>query len=177
MVDHIISAFNASTDKPFSYASVRRQKGLNRNCQFLLMSLLKGVSRHDPRFLYKAFDIALVVGLVVFFVGYVNIHAGIFGISHFLPTSEEIEQFWDAFSWALFAMLVFDMVIKYKKAGNLQSFLKKYWLELLMLAMIPIFAGFKIAKISVNLIKALKMTKSGFKAAHGVKKISKKPNE
>ncbi len=138
---------------------------------------MKDISRSTDRFLRKVFDTALVVGLVIFFVGYVNLHGHILGLAHFLPAPEGIEQAWDAFSWVLFAMLVFDIVLKYRQADNLKSFLKKYWLEIIMLVMIPVFAGFKVAKISVNLIKALKMTKSGFKAAHGVKKISKKTSE
>lgn len=126
--------------------------------------------------MYKSFDIALVIGLAVYFVVYVNIHGEIIGAGHFMPVSPEIEQFWDWFSWILFAMLAVDILIKYRKAGDPKSFLKKYWLEIVMLALIPIFAGFKIAKISVKLVKALKMSKSGFKAAHGVKKLSKKPS-
>jgi hypothetical protein len=51
--------------------------------------------------------------------------------------------------------------------------LKKHWLDIVMLLLIPVFAGFKVAKLSINLVKSLKMTKSGFKAVHSAKKIRK----
>lgn len=43
-----------------------------------------------------------------------------------------------------------------------------------MLALLPLFAGFKIAKMSIKLVKGGKMAKSGFKAYQGAKK-SKRP--
>jgi hypothetical protein len=42
-----------------------------------------------------------------------------------------------------------------------------------MLALIPFLAGFKIAKISVNLVKTIKASKSGFKVFQKAKKASK----
>jgi hypothetical protein len=54
-----------------------------------------------------------------------------------------------------------------------QEFVKKHWLDIAMLALMPLFAGFKIAKMSVKLVKGAKMAKSGFKAAKGAKKIYK----
>ena len=111
--------------------------------------------------------------LVIFFAGYINIHSELVGLPHFLPTSEEIEKFWDGFTWVIFGMLVFDIYLKYRKAGDPRTFLKKHWLEVAMLAMIPLFAGLKVAKISIKLVKGLKMMKSGVKVAHGANKISK----
>ncbi len=128
--------------------------------------------------LYKIYDVSLMAALAVFFVGYINIHSDLIGLEHFLPVSEELEQIWEAFSWAIFGMLAFDIYLKFRKAKDFRSFLKKHWLELAMLAMIPLFGGLKLAKISVKIIKGLKMTKSGFKVAHGAKKMSgkKKPS-
>jgi hypothetical protein len=115
-----------------------------------------------------------MVAIPIFFVGYVNIHSDVIGVPHFLPTSEEIERYWDTFSWAIFGMLALDITLKYRNAGiGPRAFLKKYWLEIAMLTLIPVFAAFKVAKVSVKLIKALKMTKSGFKVAHGANKASK----
>jgi hypothetical protein len=115
-----------------------------------------------------------MVAITIFFVGYVNIHSDVIGVPHFLPTSEEIERYWDTFSWAIFGMLALDITLKYRNAGiGPRAFLKKYWLEIAMLTLIPVFAAFKVAKVSVKLIKALKMTKSGFKVAHGANKASK----
>ena len=121
---------------------------------------------------HKAFDLLLLAAVGVFFVGYVNIHSELLGIPHFLPTSEGVEQYWEVFSWLIFGMLAFDVYVKYRKVGNAKYFLKKHWLEIAMLALIPIFAGLKIAKLSINVVKAMKMSKSGFKVAHGAKKMS-----
>ena len=46
-----------------------------------------------------------------------------------------------------------------------------------MLALIPVFAGFKVAKLSVKLVKGLKMGKSGFKAFQSVKKVNDKKSK
>ena len=42
-----------------------------------------------------------------------------------------------------------------------------------MLALMPLFAGFKIAKMSIKLVKGAKTAKFGFKAIKGAKKIYK----
>ena len=122
---------------------------------------------------YKAYDIALMALLAVYFIGYINIHSDVIGLPHFLPTSQQIEKFWENLTWLIFAMLAFDIYLKYRKADSPRSFLKKHWLELAMLAMVPLFAGLKLAKISIKLVKGMKMMKSGFKVAHGAKKMSK----
>ncbi|MGI0011035.1 MAG: hypothetical protein ACREAE_06525 [Nitrosopumilaceae archaeon] len=66
-----------------------------------------------------------------------------------------------------------DIYLKYKAVGNWKVFLKKHWLEVLMLVLIPVFSTFKIIKFALKVIKPLKMTKSGFKVVHLVKKIRK----
>jgi hypothetical protein len=123
--------------------------------------------------LYKVYDVVLMLFLVVFFVGYINIHSELVGLPHFLPTSDELENFWEGFTWLIFAMLAVDIYLKYRKADNARSFLKKHWLELAMIALVPLFAGLKLAKISIKLVKGMKMMKSGFKVAHGAKKMAK----
>ena len=122
---------------------------------------------------YKIYDIVLTISLAVFFAGYLNIHAPAVGLPHLFPISPEIMEFWEIFTWIIFAALGFDIYLKYQRAGSLRIFLKKHWLELAMIGMIPLFAGLKLAKISVKLVKGLKMMKSGFKVAHGAKKMSK----
>ena len=71
-------------------------------------------------------------------------------------------------------MLAFDIYLKYRKVRDVRLFLKKHWLDILMLCMMPLFAGFKVAKLSIKLVKGMKMAKSGFKAAHGARKLQKK---
>ena len=117
-----------------------------------------------------------MVMLVVFFVGYVNIHSDVVGLPRMFPISEPLEEFWEVFSWIIFAALVADVYLKYRKINDPKAFVKKHWLDITMLVLIPVFAGFKIAKLSVNLVKSLKMGKSGLKAFLSTKKIKdKKP--
>jgi uncharacterized membrane protein len=123
--------------------------------------------------LYKTFDLSIVAMLVIFFAGYISIHSDLVGMARPFPVSKEIEEFWEVFSWMIFAALVVDVGLKYKKINNPKLFLKKHWLDIVMLSLIPVFAGFKIAKLSINLVKSLKMTKSGFKVIHSAKKIRK----
>lgn len=122
----------------------------------------------------KAFDVAVSAMLLAFFIGYVNIHADIIGLKESpVPVSHQVEEFWEWFTWIVFAALALDVYLKYRKVRNPREFLKKHWLDILMLAFMPLFAGFKLAKISIKLIKGAKMVKSGFKAFQGARKIQK----
>lgn len=111
---------------------------------------------------------------MVFFAGYLNIHAGLIGLQESpIPVEKEIEEFWEWLTWAVFGILGLDLYLKYNKIRNPKEFVKKHWLDILMLALLPLFAGFKIAKIAVKAIKGAKLTKSGFKAYLGAKKLQK----
>ena len=121
----------------------------------------------------KAFDISVMALLVVFFVGYVNLHSEVIGMERFFSMPEPVEASWEALSWIIFAALVADLYLKYRKVNDPKKFVKKYWLDVAMLALIPMLAGFKIAKLSVKIVKSVKMTKSGFKVFHSAKKMQK----
>lgn len=71
------------------------------------------------------------------------------------------------------AVLAVDIYLKYRKLRDPEEFVKKHWLDIAMLALMPLFAGFKVAKMSIKLVKGAKMAKSGFKAFKGAKKIYK----
>jgi hypothetical protein len=120
------------------------------------------------------FDIFVSALVMSFFAGYLNIHADIIGLPQQpIPVTKEVEEFWDLFTWAVFGVLALDIYLKYRKVRDLRLFVKKHWLDILMLCMMPLFAGFKAANFSIKLVKGLKMAKSGFKAAHGAKKMGK----
>jgi hypothetical protein len=115
---------------------------------------------------------------MVFFAGYINIHADLIGLKASpVPVPHEVEEFWEWLTWIVFSALALDIYLKYRKVRNPREFLKKHWLDLLMLALLPLFAGFKIAKMSIKLVKGAKMAKSGFKAYQGAKKIQKASRE
>lgn len=122
----------------------------------------------------RAFDIFVSALLIAFFAGYVNIHSDLIGLHERpVPVGKEVEEVWEWLAWIVFAALAVDIYLKYRKVRNLKEFVKKHWLDIAMLALMPLFAGFKIAKISVKLVKGAKMTKSGFKAWKGAKKLYK----
>lgn len=123
----------------------------------------------------RAFDVFVSVLVMFFFAGYLNIHSDILGLAQDpIPVAEEVEEFWEYFAWAVFGVLALDIYLKYRKVRDPKLFLKKHWLDILMLCMMPLFAGFKAAKLSIKLVKGLKMAKSGFKAAHGARKLRKR---
>lgn len=123
----------------------------------------------------KAFDVFVSALVMFFFAGYLNIHSDLLGLAQDpVPVSADVEEFWEYFTWVVFGVLAFDIYLKYRKVRDVRLFLKKHWLDILMLCMMPLFAGFKVAKLSIKLVKGMKMAKSGFKAAHGARKLQKK---
>lgn len=111
---------------------------------------------------------------MVFFAGYLNIHADLIGLQQSpIPVGNDVEEFWEWLTWAVFGVLGLDLYLKYRKVRNPREFVKKHWLDILMLAFLPLFAGFKVAKIAVKAVKSAKMAKSGFKAYLGAKKFQK----
>ena len=66
---------------------------------------------------------------------------------------------------------------KVPEENDPKAFAKKHRLDIALPALIPVFAGFKVAKLSVKTVKGLKMGKSGFKAFQSTKKISAKKSE
>ena len=122
----------------------------------------------------KAFDVFASALLIAFFAGYINIHSDLVGLHERpIPVGNEAEEFWEWLAWGVFVVLAVDIYLKYRKVRDPKEFVKKHWLDIAMLALMPLFAGFKIAKMSIKLVKGAKMAKSGFKAFKGAKKIYK----
>jgi len=76
--------------------------------------------------------------------------------------------------YVMLSLLSFELLLKYMKIRDWRLFLKKYWLDVAMVILIPIFSGVKILK-AIKLAKKAKIAKYGFKAADKTqKKIRKK---
>jgi len=119
-------------------------------------------------------DISLLVIAMVYFVGFISFHPE----SLFLKEApyhipHEYEIYFEILLWIFFGLLVLDLYLKYKKLNDWKMFLKKHWHEIAMIAAIPFLTVFKIAKVSVKLVKTLKAAKSGFKIFYKAKKASK----
>jgi len=122
----------------------------------------------------KALDFSLLGMVIVYFVGFLSFHPqSVFLAEPLLDISHEYEIYFEILLWAIFGLLALDLYFKYRKLASWKLFLKKNWHDIVMLALIPFLAGFKIAKISVNLVKTLKASKTGFKIFHKAKKASK----
>ncbi len=121
-----------------------------------------------------ALDISLLVIAMVYFVGFISFHPeSLFLKEAPYHISHEYEIYFEILLWIFFGMLVFDLYLKYKKLNDWKAFLKKHWHDIILVTAIPFLTVFKIAKVSVKLVKTLKASKSGFKVFYKAKKASK----
>ena len=138
------------------------------------MNIDSNAGGREERLLF-GFDIFLSSIIILFFLGYLNIHAELIGLNRRpIEISEQIVEFWDVFGWIVFGGIAIDVLIKYRKVGEPRIFLRRYWLDILMLFLWPVFTGLKLAKISIKVVKGLKLVKSGYKAVNASKKFSRK---
>ena len=89
---------------------------------------------------------------------------------------QQIKQINEIVLYVMLVLLSFELFLKYMKVRNWKTFLKKYWLDVAMVILIPVFSGIKILK-AIKLVKKAKIAKYGFKAADKTqKKVRKKHN-
>jgi len=101
----------------------------------------------------------------------VNIEYSAIGVSEPLfVITEQIIVIFDIIFWLIVFLLTLELVIAYLKIRNAKSFVKKYWLEIIMLVLMPVFVGFKILKISLKILKQAKIGKTVFKLFQKMKK-------
>lgn len=122
----------------------------------------------------RILDLIILVLVSLFFIGLLAFEYHVFGLEHpILPIPNEFKEFFEFLILPILALLTLDLVLKYRKINNPKKFVKKYWIDILMLALIPVFSIFKFLKIGLSLIKQLKTIKMGAKIFHKTKKISK----
>jgi len=124
--------------------------------------------------LTKFFDFLVLAMAIIYFVGFISFYPE----SLFLKEApynipHQYEIYFEVLLWTFFTALAFDLYLKYRKINDWKLFLKKHWHDIVMFALIPFLTIFKIAKISLKLIKTLKASKSGFKMLYKAKKASK----
>jgi hypothetical protein len=111
--------------------------------------------------------------IVILLVNLINFEYKVLGIPHpFFPISEQTQMIIDIIYWMVIACLSLELLVAYLKIRNTREFLKKYWLEIIMLVLMPIFSGFKLLKITTKLLKKTKIAKTTFKAIQKLKKIN-----
>lgn len=124
--------------------------------------------------LAKSLDFLLLGIAIIYFIGFLSFHPESVLLKeapYHIPHQYEI--YFEILLWAFFGLLVLDLYLKYKNLNDWKLFLKKHWHEIIMVALIPFLTVFKIAKVSVKLVKTLKASKSGFKVFYKAKKASK----
>jgi hypothetical protein len=123
---------------------------------------------------FGVLDIVLLVMAVTYFVGFISFYPESVFLQeapYHIPHS--YETYFEILLWVFFGLLILDLYIKYKKLNDWKFFLKKHWHEIAMVVLIPYLTAFKIAKISVKLVKTLKASKSGFKVFYKANKATK----
>jgi hypothetical protein len=125
--------------------------------------------------IYKILDL-MILGLVsVFFVGMLGSDFPILGIEQpILPIPVEWKIFIDSLIYPIIILLFIDLILKYRKTNDRKKFVKKYWIDIVMLILIPIFSTFKFLNLGLGIVKKLKTAKMGVKIVHKTKKISQK---
>ncbi|MCA9820765.1 MAG: hypothetical protein KC440_08610, partial [Nitrosarchaeum sp.] len=68
----------------------------------------------------------------------------------------QIQQASNIALYVMLAMLSAELILKYMKIRNMRQFLKKYWLDVTMVILIPVFSGIKIFK-TVQIAKKAKI--------------------
>ena len=125
--------------------------------------------------IYKILDL-MILGLVsIFFVGMLGSDFPTLGIEQpILPIPVEWKIFIDSLIYPIIILLFIDLILKYRKTNDRKKFVKKYWIDIVMLILIPIFSTFKFLNLGLSIVKKLKTAKMGVKIIHKTKKISQK---
>ncbi|WP_420545256.1 hypothetical protein [Nitrosopumilus sp.] len=128
----------------------------------------------DRRFVlsleYVILFLVLFYFVVLFFSEYKTLGLG----SPIVEIPQQLKQINEVVLYVMLGLLSFELLLKYMKVRNWKVFLKKYWLDVAMVILIPVFSGIKIFK-ALKIAKKIKVAKYGFKAADkSQKKIRKK---
>ena len=113
--------------------------------------------------------------ILILLFGLVNIEHKALGINDSLfEITEQVKIFFDIVFWIVVVFLLLELIIAYIEIRDTKLFLKKYWLEIILLVFMPVFVGFKALKISLKILKQIKVSKTGFKIFQKLWKKSKK---
>ena len=122
---------------------------------------------------YKILDLTILVLVVIFFVDVLTFEYDTLGLQQpIMHISVAWKSFFEILIYPIVILLIIDLVLKYRKVNDPRKFIKKYWIYIAMLILIPVFSIFKFFKISLGLIKKLKTVKMGAKALDKTKKVT-----
>ena len=119
---------------------------------------------------YTILSLVIFYFVVLFFSEYKTL-----GLEYpIIEIPQQLKQINEIVLYGMLSLLSFELLLKYMKVRNWRVFLKKYWLDVAMVILIPVFSGIKVLK-AIKLAKKAKIAKYGFKAVDKTqKKIRKK---
>jgi len=128
----------------------------------------------DRRFVLSL-EYSILFLVVFYFVVLLFSEYQVFGLEFpIIEIPQQLKQINEIVLYVMLSLLAFELLLKYMKVEDWKIFLKKYWLDVVMVILIPVFSGIKILK-ALKLAKKVKIAKYGFKAADKTqKKIRKK---
>lgn len=137
----------------------------------MILNFLKNPNRRFVLSLeYSILFLVVFYFVVLFFSEYKTL-----GLEYpIVEIPEQLKQINETVLYIMLSLLSFELLLKYMKVRDWKIFLKKYWLDIAMVILIPIFSGVKVLK-AIKIAKKAKIAKYGFKAADKTqKKIRKK---
>ena len=127
-----------------------------------------------PQSFKKSLSFVTFSLILIFFFGLVNIEHLALGMSEpFFKITDQVKVLFDIIFWIIVGLLGLELVVAYLEIRNAKTFVRKYWLELILLVLMPVFMGFKMLKISMKIVKQIKVSKTGFKIFQKLKKSKK----
>ena len=125
--------------------------------------------------IYKILDLTILVFVSIFFVGMLGSNFSTLGMEQsIISILVEWKYFFDFLIYPIIVLLVIDLVLKYRKTNDRKKFVKKHWIDIMMLILIPIFSTIKFLNLGLNIVKKIKTVKMGVKIVHKTKKVSQK---
>ncbi len=122
--------------------------------------------------IHKVLTYSILFLLILFFIGSLEFMPDVyFSNRPMLDLPAWVEELWNYIPWIILALSSLDILLKYKKVGNLRLLLRIHWIDIIMIALIPFLFIFKVAKISLKVYKIVKTGKSWSKLSHLIKKI------
>jgi len=137
----------------------------------MILSFLKNPNRRFVLSLeYLILSLVFFYFIVLFFSEYKTLGLE----TPIIEIPQQLKQINEIVLYAMLGLLSFELLLKYMKIRDWKLFLKKYWFDVVMVILIPVFSGIKILK-ALKITKKIKVAKYGFKAADkSRKKVAKK---
>lgn len=106
--------------------------------------------------------VTTIVWLCMFVVGFFAFDADLIGMEPPIHIPDEVEPAWDAINWTIWGVFVIDVYLKYRRSPDLRTFVRKNWLDLLLL--FPFFRVLLILRV-IRLIRMVRVASVGLEVA------------